>query len=112
MKKMSNYYKINLIIQCLIQSMKLKLIILKLKQLFVNINFVHVIIYYYLLLFYLFLYFILNLLNKLLIDTEQPLNVNFLRYKPGTILKIPILFVNEDDNIDIKRGGYLHIING
>lgn len=45
------------------------------------------------------------------IDTEQPLSVSFLRYRPGIRLAIPVLFINQDDNIDIRRGAHIHVIN-
>ena len=87
--------------------------ILKLKQLFDNINFVLVISTTLLLLsFFPLFFFSRHSLSCYFLDTEQPLSVNFLRYKPGTNLKIPIAFINEDDNIEIKRGSYLHVISG
>lgn len=39
--------------------------------------------------------------------TGSPLNVNFLRYRPGTHLRIPIDFVNAEESQDIKRGSYV-----
>jgi hypothetical protein len=43
--------------------------------------------------------------------TEQPLNVNFLRYRPGTRLRIPVVYINDDSSVDMKRGSYLVHIN-
>lgn len=39
------------------------------------------------------------------------MSVNFLRYKPGTRLKIPINFVNADASQDIRRGCFLVRVN-
>eukprot|EP00602_Paraphysomonas_sp_CaronLab_P010127 CAMPEP_0185030140 /NCGR_PEP_ID=MMETSP1103-20130426/16926_1 /TAXON_ID=36769 /ORGANISM="Paraphysomonas bandaiensis, Strain Caron Lab Isolate" /LENGTH=202 /DNA_ID=CAMNT_0027565137 /DNA_START=226 /DNA_END=834 /DNA_ORIENTATION=+ len=42
--------------------------------------------------------------------TEQPLNVNFLRYRPGTQIRIPVRFINEDASVDIRRGASVVVI--
>lgn len=65
----------------------------------------------YFILFFRLFDFIIYLFFLFILDTNQPLAVNFLRYKPGTILKIPIKIINEDDNIDIKRGAFIFVIN-
>jgi hypothetical protein len=69
-----------------------------LKQLFVGISFAHV---------------RLSPLDRIspLTDTEQPLSVSFLRYQPGTRMALPIIFLNQDDNIEIRRGAHIHVIN-
>jgi large subunit ribosomal protein L25 len=36
---------------------------------------------------------------------------NYLRYFPGKIIKIPILYINEDESPAIKRGGFLAPFN-
>ena len=38
------------------------------------------------------------------IVTLKPINVNFLVYRPGNRVRIPIDFVNSDMCIDLKRG--------
>ena len=43
--------------------------------------------------------------------TDEPLCVNFLRYKPGTKIQIPVVYVNDDASVDIKRGAYVVHIN-
>lgn len=39
------------------------------------------------------------------------MNVNFLIRKPGNVLRVPIEFINEDANQDLKRGSYILRIN-
>lgn len=41
----------------------------------------------------------------------MPFNVNFLIRKPSNVLRIPIDFINEDQNQDLKRGSYVLRIN-
>lgn len=41
----------------------------------------------------------------------MPFSVNFLIRKPSNVLRIPIDFVNEDQNQDLKRGSYVVRIN-
>lgn len=43
--------------------------------------------------------------------TDAPIAANFLRYKPGLRLRIPIKFINEEDCVDLKKGAYLSIVN-
>ena len=43
--------------------------------------------------------------------TDAPLSINFLRYRPGIRVRIPVKFVGMDQNIDIKRGSFLVRIN-
>jgi large subunit ribosomal protein L25 len=43
--------------------------------------------------------------------TDEPLCVNFLRYKPGTKVQIPVVYINDDASVDIKRGAYVVHIN-
>ena len=43
--------------------------------------------------------------------TDEPLSINFLRYRPGTRLRIPVKFVGMEQNIDIKRGSFLVRVN-
>jgi large subunit ribosomal protein L25 len=49
----------------------------------------------------------LNSLYDLHTVTGAPLSVNFLRYKPGNRLRIPIEFVNAEQSQDIKRGSFV-----
>ncbi len=43
--------------------------------------------------------------------TELPLSVNFLLYRPGIRVRIPIQFVNEDQSAELKRGSFLVQVN-
>jgi hypothetical protein len=43
--------------------------------------------------------------------TDEPLGCNFLHYKPGNKLRIPIEFMNTDLNVCIRRGSYIVKIN-
>ena len=43
--------------------------------------------------------------------TDEPLSINFLRYRPGTRLRIPVKFIGMEQNIDIKRGSFLVRVN-
>jgi hypothetical protein len=36
--------------------------------------------------------------------TDAPLSISFLRYYPGIRLRVPVSFVDDDDNPDLKRG--------
>lgn len=46
-----------------------------------------------------------------IVVTDLPLNVNFLIRRPDTVFRIPIEFVNEDQNQDLKRGSYVIRVN-
>lgn len=39
--------------------------------------------------------------------SDAPLSVNFLRYKPGTQLRIPVDFINTEQSQDLKRGSFV-----
>ena len=44
--------------------------------------------------------------------TDQPRNINFLRYWKGqTKLRIPIKYINEEDCADFKKGGHRVDVN-
>ncbi|TYZ59474.1 hypothetical protein PybrP1_007086 [[Pythium] brassicae (nom. inval.)] len=43
--------------------------------------------------------------------TDVPLAVNFIRFKPGRKLSIPITYLNEDGSPGLKRGGYINHIH-
>lgn len=43
--------------------------------------------------------------------TDEPLCLNFLRYKPGTKIRLPVVYINDDASVDIKRGAYVVHIN-
>lgn len=43
--------------------------------------------------------------------TAQPIAVNFLRYRPGFPVEVPVCFVNEELCLPLKRGGMLLSIN-
>ena len=45
----------------------------------------------------------------LVLDT--PLSVNFLRYRPGNRMRIPIEFLNADQSVDLRRGSFLIRVN-
>ncbi|OQS03227.1 50S ribosomal protein L25 [Thraustotheca clavata] len=40
--------------------------------------------------------------------TDVPLTVNFLRFKPGRTVHIPLAFLNEETSPGLKRGGYIN----
>uniref|UniRef100_A0AAV1UHP5 50S ribosomal protein L25 n=1 Tax=Peronospora matthiolae TaxID=2874970 RepID=A0AAV1UHP5_9STRA len=42
--------------------------------------------------------------------TDVPLAVNFLRYKPGRVVSIPITYLNEEGSPGLKRGGFINHI--
>ncbi|KAI9911639.1 hypothetical protein PsorP6_009555 [Peronosclerospora sorghi] len=42
--------------------------------------------------------------------TDEPVAVNFLRYKPGRTVSIPITYLNEESSPGLKRGGYINHI--
>lgn len=42
---------------------------------------------------------------------DEPLGCNFLHYKPGNKLRIPVEFMNTDLNVCIRRGSYIVKIN-
>lgn len=37
--------------------------------------------------------------------------VNFLRYRPGTRLSIPLEFINDELSVDVKRGSMVVVVN-
>ena len=37
--------------------------------------------------------------------------INFLKYRPGTRLRIPLKFINSDQSVDIRRGCLLVRVN-
>lgn len=43
--------------------------------------------------------------------TAMPIAVNFLRYRPGYPVKVPVCFINEELCLPLKRGGMLLSIN-
>lgn len=43
--------------------------------------------------------------------TDVPLAVNFMRFKPGRKLSIPITYLNEEGSPGLKRGGYINHIH-
>lgn len=43
--------------------------------------------------------------------TDIPLAVNFMRFKPGRKLSIPITYLNEEGSPGLKRGGYINHIH-
>ena len=43
--------------------------------------------------------------------TAQPTAVNFLRYRPGFPVEVPVCFANEEMCLALKRGGMLLSIN-
>lgn len=43
--------------------------------------------------------------------TDVPLAVNFLRYRPGHKVRIPITYLNEEGSPGLKRGGYINHIH-
>ena len=42
---------------------------------------------------------------------DLPVSVNFLKYKPGMRVRIPVEFVNAEQSQDLKRGSYVVRIN-
>lgn len=47
----------------------------------------------------------------LLAVTDVPLAVNFMRFKPGRKVSIPITYLNEEGSPGLKRGGYINHIH-
>jgi large subunit ribosomal protein L25 len=43
--------------------------------------------------------------------TDVPVAVNFLRFKPGRTVSIPITYLNEEGSPGLKRGGYINHIH-
>lgn len=43
--------------------------------------------------------------------TEFPISVNFLRYRPGNRVRIPVIYKNMDQSQDMKRGCFLVHVN-
>ncbi|DAZ94736.1 TPA: hypothetical protein N0F65_011552 [Lagenidium giganteum] len=43
--------------------------------------------------------------------SDLPVSVNFLRYKPGHKVSIPIKYLNEEGSPGLKRGGYINHIH-
>ncbi|KAK1947641.1 50S ribosomal protein L25 [Phytophthora citrophthora] len=43
--------------------------------------------------------------------TDVPVAVNFLRYKPGRTVSIPITYLNEEGSPGLKRGGFINHIH-
>mmetsp|Transcript_14567 Transcript_14567/g.19977 ORF Transcript_14567/g.19977 Transcript_14567/m.19977 type:complete len:160 (-) Transcript_14567:114-593(-) len=43
--------------------------------------------------------------------TDKPIAVNFLKYEPGSRLRIPIIFVNSDQSVDLRRGCFVVRVN-
>eukprot|EP01033_Poteriospumella_lacustris_P016895 gene16896-12092_t len=43
--------------------------------------------------------------------TLEPLCVNYLRYRPGTRVSIPLAFINQDRSADLKRGSFITRVN-
>ncbi|KAF4321744.1 hypothetical protein BBO99_00004293 [Phytophthora kernoviae] len=43
--------------------------------------------------------------------TDIPVAVNFLRFKPGRTVSIPITYLNEEGSPGLKRGGYINHIH-
>lgn len=43
--------------------------------------------------------------------TEFPVSVNFLRYRHGNRVRIPVVYKNMDQSADIKRGCFLVHVN-
>ncbi|TMW55831.1 hypothetical protein Poli38472_008479 [Pythium oligandrum] len=43
--------------------------------------------------------------------TDMPLAVNFLRYRPGHKVSIPVTYLNEEGSPGLKRGGYINHIH-
>jgi ribosomal protein L25 (general stress protein Ctc) len=45
------------------------------------------------------------------IVSEMPLSMNYLVYRPGSILRVPFKYINEEDCVDMKRGSFLVHVN-
>jgi large subunit ribosomal protein L25 len=58
-----------------------------------------------------FLFLILTDLHFFFLVTDTPLSVNFMRYKPGCKISIPITYLNEEGSPGLKRGGYINHIH-
>ena len=43
--------------------------------------------------------------------TEKPLSLNFIKYWPGTRMRIPVEFINADLCVDLRRGSFLVRVN-
>lgn len=43
--------------------------------------------------------------------TDIPVSVEFMRFKPGRKVSIPITYLNEDGSPGLKRGGYINHIH-
>lgn len=43
--------------------------------------------------------------------TDKPLAVNFMRYKPGRKVSIPVSYLNEEGSPGLKRGGFINYIH-
>lgn len=43
--------------------------------------------------------------------TEKPLSINFIKYWPGTRMRIPVEFINADQSVDLRRGSFLIRVN-
>ena len=42
---------------------------------------------------------------------DVPISVNFLRYRAGNRMRIPIEFINADQSVDLRRGCFLTRVN-
>jgi Ribosomal protein TL5, C-terminal domain len=42
---------------------------------------------------------------------DEPISVNFLRYRPGNRMRIPVEFINADQSVDLRRGSFLTRVN-
>jgi len=43
--------------------------------------------------------------------TEKPMSLNFIKYWPGTRMRIPVEFINADQSVDLRRGSFLITVN-
>lgn len=43
--------------------------------------------------------------------TDRPLSINFVKYWPGTRVRIPVEFINMDQSVDLRRGSFLIRVN-
>lgn len=43
--------------------------------------------------------------------TDLPVSVNFLKYKPGNRVRVPVEFANADQSQDLKRGSFMIRVN-
>lgn len=41
----------------------------------------------------------------------MPLAMNYVVYRPGSILRVPFKYINEEDCVDMKRGSFLVHVN-